>query len=190
MTTATPQYLIPPTNIFGVDPGPRMTAFCKLNGVAGFHMLGRKNVVLDHATLKNEELRKRIRREWVTQFDAASGWIVVEMITPQATMGASTIETANVVGAIVALATLFKMRVGTVARSKVLKHHGVKRGAKADSELRRAMIERFAADEDAALGTREHPGPLHGVANHQWSALAVALMAMDNPGAVEVPSWW
>lgn len=43
-----------------------------------------------------------------------------------------------------------------------------------DSNVRQALI-----DKVGAVGTKRKPGPCYGVANHLWSALAVAVTATD-----------
>lgn len=45
-----------------------------------------------------------------------------------------------------------------------------------DASVRMALIDRFGVP-----GTKKHPGPLYGVKSHIWSALAIAVYAVDNP---------
>jgi len=47
-----------------------------------------------------------------------------------------------------------------------------------DPNIRAALLDRYGA---AARGTKAHPGPLYGIANDVWSALAVAVTAADTP---------
>jgi hypothetical protein len=47
-----------------------------------------------------------------------------------------------------------------------------------DTEVRRAVIDRFPADGGGSrpqIGTKKQPGPLHGVGKDMWSAVAVAI---------------
>ncbi len=49
------------------------------------------------------------------------------------------------------------------------------RSAKAkDGNIRQALIDRFGP-----VGTKKAPGPLFGISNHRWAALAVAVTAFD-----------
>ena len=48
-----------------------------------------------------------------------------------------------------------------------------------DSDVRQAIINRFGG-KDRAIGTKASPGPLHGVVNDLWAALAVALTWWDS----------
>lgn len=43
-----------------------------------------------------------------------------------------------------------------------------------DGNIRQALIDRFGA-----VGTKKHPGPLAGISQHRWAALAVAVTAWD-----------
>lgn len=44
-----------------------------------------------------------------------------------------------------------------------------------DKNIRVALIDRFAASRSQAKGTKAKPGPLYGIAEHAWSALALAV---------------
>lgn len=44
-----------------------------------------------------------------------------------------------------------------------------------DANVRQALIDQFGGSQRAAVGTKKEPGPLHGVAGHAWSAVAVAV---------------
>lgn len=43
-----------------------------------------------------------------------------------------------------------------------------------DGNIRQALLDRFGE-----VGTKKNPGPLYGVSGHVWSALAVAVTAME-----------
>lgn len=47
-----------------------------------------------------------------------------------------------------------------------------------DSNIRQALIDRFGGKEKA-IGNKKNPGPLYGVANDVWSALAIAVYAWE-----------
>lgn len=51
-----------------------------------------------------------------------------------------------------------------------------------DANVRQALLDRFPATgggKTKQIGTMKQPGPLHGMASHMWSALAVAVTAHD-----------
>jgi hypothetical protein len=56
-----------------------------------------------------------------------------------------------------------------------------------DQNVRQALIDLFAptgAGKTPQIGTKARPGPLYGVSGHAWSALAVAITAANQIGAV------
>ena len=50
-----------------------------------------------------------------------------------------------------------------------------------DANVRQAIIDRFAGvgGKAVAVGTKKTPGPLYGISNHKWSALALCLVWID-----------
>ena len=57
-----------------------------------------------------------------------------------------------------------------------------KRKAVGDSQIRRALIERFPGTGGGAtpqVGTKTKPGPLYGVSGHCWQALAVVVTGLE-----------
>ena len=44
-----------------------------------------------------------------------------------------------------------------------------------DSNIRQALLDKFAETNRQALGTKKIPGPLYGIKSHEWSALAIAV---------------
>ena len=47
-----------------------------------------------------------------------------------------------------------------------------KKGNK-DAMVRAALIELHGGTRQVAIGTKQNPGPLHGVSSHAWQALGV-----------------
>ena len=48
-----------------------------------------------------------------------------------------------------------------------------------DPNVKQALVDRFGGSMIAAKGTRAMPGPLWGIKNHRWSALALAVAYVD-----------
>jgi hypothetical protein len=48
-----------------------------------------------------------------------------------------------------------------------------------DPIVRQALIDRFGPGKDKAIGLKKTPGPLYGLANDGWAALAVAVFAAE-----------
>jgi len=44
-----------------------------------------------------------------------------------------------------------------------------------DSNIRQALIDRYGPGKEKAVGTKNAPGPLHGIKTHLWSALAAGV---------------
>lgn len=44
-----------------------------------------------------------------------------------------------------------------------------------DSNIRQALIDRFGGSREEAIGRKSNPGPLYGIRNDEWQALACAL---------------
>ena len=44
-----------------------------------------------------------------------------------------------------------------------------------DAEIRMALLDRFGPGRAKAIGLKKSPGPLYGIAEHAWSALALAV---------------
>ena len=65
-----------------------------------------------------------------------------------------------------------------VYRSKVKLHFCGSSRAK-DGNVRASILDRFGG-KLTAVGKKATPGPLYGVHGHMWSALAVAIYAMEN----------
>ncbi len=50
-----------------------------------------------------------------------------------------------------------------------------------DGNIRQALIDKFGPGREKAVGKAKSPGPLYGVSNDIWSALAVAVTATETP---------
>lgn len=50
-----------------------------------------------------------------------------------------------------------------------------------DANIRQAIMDRYGSTRQAAIGTKKNPGPLYGVSKDVWSALAVAITAVEVP---------
>jgi hypothetical protein len=48
-----------------------------------------------------------------------------------------------------------------------------------DSNIRAALLDRFGPGRQKAIGTKKSPGPLYGIKEDLWSALAVAVTYAD-----------
>lgn len=140
------------TKIIGIDPGPRESAYVVWDG---------QRVVAsgDHP---NHELAKRLDSascpvacEWIESFGMAVGREVFE------TVFAIGMFSQHVEGIRLVPRRNVKLHVCGSPRAK-------------DGNIRQALIDRFGV-----VGTRKNPGPLFGISQHRWAALAVAVTAFD-----------
>jgi len=139
--------------VIGIDPGPREFAWVLWNG----------SRVLDCGDATNcqpgepfftPSVGYPVAIEWIESFGMA--------------VGREVFETVFSIGRMAAMKD-----VRLVPRRDVKLH--ICRSAKAkDGNIRQALIDRFGP-----VGTKKAPGPLFGISNHRWAALAVAVTAFD-----------
>lgn len=70
-----------------------------------------------------------------------------------------------------------------------VKKHVCGTGAAKDQNVRAALVDRFGgvAGKSAAIGLKANPGPLYGIREDEWAALAVAVTYADDPSLVFRP---
>ena len=138
--------------VIGIDPGPRESAFVVWDGervVSCGDMLNRD------LALQLDSASSTIACEWVESFGMA--------------VGREVFETVFAVGVFSEHAKPFRL----VPRRDVKLHLCASPRAK-DANIRQALIDRFGE-----VGTKKNPGPLFGISQHRWAALAVAVTAHD-----------
>jgi hypothetical protein len=138
--------------VIGIDPGPRESAFVAWDGER----------VVSAGDMPNHQL--------VAYLDSASSPVACEWIESFGmSVGREVFETVFAIG-------MFSTRVARmrlVPRRDVKLHLCSSVRAK-DGNIRQALIDRFGA-----VGTKRNPGPLAGISQHRWAALAVAVTAFD-----------
>jgi hypothetical protein len=145
----------------GIDPGPRESAIVVWDGVAVLSARDVPNAAVPHALAG---VSATIACEWIECFGMA--------------VGREVFETVFAVGTFSAAATL-----RLIPRRDVKLHVCASPKAK-DANIRQALIDRFGV-----VGTRKKPGPLFGISNHRWAALAVAVTAHDLPATDHEPGF-
>lgn len=150
-----------------IDPGPDHSAY----------VLYRRGELLDFGKVDNNHLLALL-----IQTSAES--LAIEMIASYGmSVGASVFETCVWIGRFIEhwranrLERDRNSEVRRVTRIAVKSHlcHSAK--AK-DANVRQALIDRYGGKEQA-IGRKATPGPLYGVSNDVWSALAVAVTASE-----------
>lgn len=142
--------------LLAIDPGPeKCGVVCLWDG---------KILLAEEACLD----RVRFLISW--QFTHAPDAVACEAITPQKTIGVSTIETCYAIGAI---------REMCLMRAPIAEFHLVPRRdviralclGRANDAVVRAELE----SRGWTKGTKKAPGRAYGVAGHAWQALALAV---------------
>jgi hypothetical protein len=141
----------------GIDPGPREFAWVEWDGSRVVRRGDCPNVEFDVLLTAAGERGQTWAIEWIESFGMA--------------VGREVFETVFSIGAMAAAAGVCHVRL--VPRRDVKLHLCASPRAK-DGNIRQALIDRFGA-----VGTKKNPGPLFGISNHRWAALAVAVTAHD-----------
>lgn len=117
--------------------------------------------------------------------DVAGGGVHVVSEAIQAmgmSVGSETFDTCIWIGRFMQRALMCGATFDRIKRTEIKLHLCGTPRAK-DTNVRQALIDRFGPGRAAAVGTKKAPGPLHGIAGHRWSALAVAVTWLDHNSA-------
>jgi len=142
--------------LLGIDPGPEQSAI----------------VVWDEQRVVHSEI---MQSSAVTEFITERGLPVAceHLQCFGMAVGKEVFETAYWIGEIRHACAIHKLPFHRIYRSDEKMHLCQSMRAK-DSNIRQALIDRFGI-----VGTKKHPGPLFGIANDLWSALAVAVTCRE-----------
>lgn len=149
--------------ILGIDPG---------DVISGFAILDDK-ILKEAGIVPNTELLELVKI-W-------DGEIAIEMIASYGmSVGREIFDTCVWIGR-------FKQayqephKVSLIFRRDI-KIHICDNGRAKDPNVRRALMDMWPATGGGkipVIGTKDKPGPLYGVTEHMWAALAVAVTARD-----------
>jgi len=156
--------MMPAPSILAIDPGSRESAWLILA----------EETPTAFGIDANEVLIEQFRTRLLSADDA-----VIEWMAPRGMpTSAEEFETLYWVGRFVE--ALYPQEVARLERGKIKLHLCGSRAAK-DANVRATLIDRFGGigGKAEAVGTVKRPGPLHGVANDVWAALAVAVTWYD-----------
>jgi len=154
--------------IHGIDPGTTESAIVTWDGVRV-----RYGVIME-----NEMLLSILR-----QSDYTNGIVAIESIASYGmAVGRETFETCEWCGRFREAAENRKAKIVKVYRREVKIHYCGTMKAK-DANVRQALIDKLGV-----VGTKAKPGPLHGIASHLWSALAVADYALTQQAQKDAQS--
>lgn len=149
--------------LFAIDPGPEHSAAIAYSVTT--------SEIRNAGTWPNEELVGILH----TGLSPTVARVVIEKVESFGMpVGAEVLETVFWSGRFAEAAR--PRPVERIGRKKI-KLHLCGTSAAKDPNVRQALLDRFGGS--AAKGTKKAPGPLYGIANDLWSALAVAVTAGD-----------
>ena len=93
-------------------------------------------------------------------------------------VGAEVFQTCTWIGRFEQVALDAGCTVERVFRQEV-KLHLCRSNKANDSTIRQALLDRFGPGRELAIGKKQTPGPLYGMAGDCWSALAIACTVSD-----------
>lgn len=134
--------------------------------------------IMESGIVANDEMRKLINRYFGTRWHHESTYrVAIEQIRNMGMIvGQEVFDTVFETGRFYEQCLDgWNVRPQMVPRIAVKTHLCGSAKAK-DANIRQAIIDRIGG-----RGTKKSPGPTYGVKSHAWSALAVALYALDNP---------
>ena len=150
------------TTLVAIDPGPEESAFVVFVDGAPTSF-GKK---------ANLELLLPLARLVETNPEAM---LVLEMIASYGMpVGAPVFQTCVWIGRFVQIWTSHGGTHALITRQEVKLELCGNRAAKG-ANIRQALIDRFGPDKGKAIGVKKTPGPLYGVKDDVWSALAVGV---------------
>jgi hypothetical protein len=156
--------------ILAIDPGSERSAFVALSPRTGS--------LRAFAKIPNDELLGQLRAGVSPDVDV----IVIEWMQPHGRpTSLQEFETLYWIGRFSEAAIGAGFRVERLARDDVKFHLTGLRAKVGDANVIAALVDRYGGigGRMAAVGTKAAPGPLHGVTNDIWQALAVAVTWAD-----------
>lgn len=156
------------TSILAIDPG---------NVQSGYVILGDEMRILHAGVMNNAVMRHEINR-YVRSLDVLSPVVAIEGIQALGMpVGKEVFDTCRWIGRFEEIvAGRIGVREARIVYRRDIKLHFCGQARAKDQNIRQALIDRLGAP-----GTKKNKGPTYGITSHAWSALAVALYALDNP---------
>jgi len=157
--------------ILAIDPGSERSAYVALY----------EGKPYDHAIIPNADMLAHVHRACGDRTGEAFMFgihaVVIERVEGFGMpVGVEVFETVYWSGRFAEAA--HPLPVHRIGR-KAVKLHLCGSARATDSNIRQALIDRYGPGKAAAIGTKKAPGPLHGIANDVWAALALAVTYQD-----------
>jgi hypothetical protein len=164
-----------PVIVLAIDQGPQESAYVR------YRPEERTKPLLEFGKIPNEDMLRRVRGCANTddvlaiEHIAMGGMVAGQEVFDSCMWAGRFIETFARVG-----------RPFELIKRHVVKMNLCRSVAAKDSNIRQALIDRFSdgKGKDVAIGKKKTPGPLYGVADDVWSALAIAVTHIDREEAL------
>lgn len=165
--------------ILGIDPGPRESAALLWDGER----------IVSMCILPNEELLQRFQQPESNEVLMAADSLAIEMIEGMGMpVGKEVFETCLWIGRFIQAWAGRKWLLNyrkpwrLVYRKSDVKMHLCHSVRATDANIKQALI-----DKVGEVGKKKTPGPLYGVKQHLWAALAVAVTAHEQAHRSPIP---
>ena len=158
--------------ILGVDPGTTKTAYAVYDSDT--------KKILEFGRIANAEFLDKVgSRHFPTQYGC--GHMAIEMMASMGmAVGQSTFETAVWIGRFVqAWLHVSPMHSYEFVYRADEKLHLCGNPRAKDPNIRQAIMDRYGSTRELAIGKKQSPGPLFGISDDVWSALAIAITASE-----------
>jgi hypothetical protein len=166
-------------HVLAIDPGNEESAWVV------YQLYGNgRGVPVAFAIEPNEAVRKRFGAyESDDAFKFPIDYLAIEMVASFGmAVGREVFETVRWIGRFEEAWNSRHESMGPPAimvyRSEVKMHLCGNNTAK-DSNIRCALVDRYGPGKEKAIGKKATPGPLYGISNDVWSALAIAVTWSD-----------
>jgi len=151
--------------ILGIDPGPTHSGMVLYDPLAR-EVVNSWKAADEHAV----QIHVRLMRQGVRTSRIRE--VVIEQVSAGPRMGASLLETQLFAGRVVGWCDIIGIPCDTYYRRDVIRALGcTAKKPSRDSQVRSTLIERHGGS--TAIGKKDSPGPLYGVASHAWQALGL-----------------
>ena len=151
-------------NIIAIDPGTIESAYVELDN----------GNLLSFGKVPNEKIIEEVLDE-----SQLSDFVAIEMIASYGmAVGKEVFETCVWIGRFSLAAEWSMNRKPNLVYRREVKIHFCNSMKAKDGNIRQAIIDRYGG-KDKAIGKKNTPGPLYGIKDDIWQALAIALLVQD-----------
>ena len=158
--------LIRAQTLIAIDPGDEVSAWLIYDLDEGRPV--------DFANEEPNEMMAHILEHWT-----ATKCVIEGMQSFGMPVGQDVLDTCVWIGRFIEVWYRKTHREPEIIYRKDVKHYLCGTHRAGDKNVRQALIDRFGPGRSKAIGTTKNRGPLYGISEHVWQALAVAVTAVE-----------